>query len=104
MTALVRLVLGSALVASLLVASPRVASADAGDSGDSGDSDAAPETPAVVRLACDGSLCDTTNDATCAASPYPGGAALHAGAVLAFVGGLGAVAGRRRRRRERPKS
>lgn len=114
----VRIFLASALLASMAVC-PRPASAQLSDAGadgaatdaatgpdaapDDGGSDSAASTSSGAPLACDGSLCDTTNDSTCSASRYPSvrGAGTDLSA-LAVVLGLAAVAVRRRRAQRVP--
>jgi hypothetical protein len=101
-----RVLLTLAVLASMAALHPRSASADpvdAGDGGtaaDSGSSDdggpGATATP-PVPLACDGSLCDTTNESTCTASSQRGGAPTDPASVTAVVGVLAVAIVRRRR-------
>lgn len=66
------------------------------DGGGSASDGAAPN---ATPLACDGALCDTTNDSACAVSAVAAGARPHHGATAALlVGTLVACLGRRARR------
>ena len=118
MTWTVRVFLASALLASMAVC-PRDASAQLSDAGaegaatdaatgsdaatDDGRSDSAASSSSGDPLACDGSLCDTTNDSTCSASRHPSARGAGTGlSALVVVLGIAAVAVRRRRAQRVP--
>ena len=94
-----------ALIASGLLACGVDGAAMGTDAGPSADasSDSGESSSAAVPLACDGSLCDTTNDSTCTMSRHPGSALNDTGAATAVLGVLAAcIACRRRTGRLKP--
>ena len=120
MTRTVRTFLASAcaLLASMAVC-PRHAAAQLNDAGadsaatdaatssdaapDDGGADSAASSSSGTPLACDGSLCDTTNDSMCSASRHPRahGAGTDVSALVVVLG-IAAVAVRRRRAQRVP--
>jgi hypothetical protein len=111
---------GFVVVAAIVAAHPRTAFADVADGGDasaaapdaagpdsgagSGDDGGGAAGNQSPPLACDGSLCDTTNDATCTATRHASGGAsdgFHIGGAVFVVVGTLVVAVARRIRRER---
>ena len=110
---ILRLLLGSAVVATMAAVRLRTAFADVSEGGadastatdggavdDAYASDSMAPAPPVA-LACHGSLCDTTNGSACTAGSRIGGAAtgsVDMTAGLAMLGMAIACYGRRRRR------
>ncbi len=113
-----RALFGFAVVTSVFAMVPRAAYAgDAGDAGDDASAEAGDTTDAsddggadggseggaaATPVACDGSLCDTTNGSTCAASAPLGNTRFDdlrvLGAGSALLGALAVGIARRRRR------
>ena len=89
---------------------PALAAGGADDAGDGGVPDDASlsddgsdgSSAAAVPIACDGSLCDTTNGATCGVARGPGGGAPVDGTAVTAVLGVLVLALARRRRTPAP--
>ena len=93
-----------AMLASALLACGATGAATGSDGGSSADADAdAGAASPAVPLACDGSLCETTNDSTCTMSRQTGSAVIDRGAVTAALAVLALAMARRamKRRAER---
>lgn len=112
MTRHMRALLTRVAVASLLATAPRTAAADAGvasDASDAGDAETVTEagtsvdgssgepSAVAVPVACDGSLCDTTNQSTCTAGALRGNAPFEPVAVAGLLTALALALARRRR-------